>query len=237
MKYRCVIFDLDGTLVNTIGDIADSMNRALALHGFPEIPAEEYKKIVGWGIKKLAWAALPVELRAQPGGEPLPTNSTLVNQTVAEAIAARAEAVAADAVKFYAEKPLVHSKPYPGIPELLAELKRKKVRCAVLTNKPDPVARLVVEGLFPGIFDCIRGDMQGAPRKPDPACVWEILVELGCTPAETVFVGDSEIDMETARNTGSFPLGVSWGYRPRETLEAAKAALIIDSPEEFLSLL
>jgi phosphoglycolate phosphatase len=215
MKYRCVIFDLDGTLVDTIGDIAASTNRALALHGFPERSAEEYKKIVGWGIKKLALAALPKEARTE----------------------AAAEAVAADAAGFYAEKPLVHSRPYPGIRELLAALDRKKILTAVLSNKPDPVAALVVEGLFPGVFACIRGDMPGLPRKPDPAGAWEILAELGCTPVDTIFMGDSEIDMETARNAGSFPLGVSWGYRPRETLETAGAALIIDSPGELLDLI
>ncbi|GHV39591.1 phosphoglycolate phosphatase [Spirochaetia bacterium] len=229
MKYRSVIFDLDGTLVNTIADIASSMNHALALHGFPERAAEEYKKIVGWGIKKLAWEALPPEARAE--NSPDGTSSS-----------ALAEAVAADAAQFYAEKPLVHSEPYPGIPELLAELKRKRLRIAVLTNKPDPVARLVVEGLFPGTFDSIRGDTPGAPRKPDPAITWEILVEFGCTPGETIFMGDSEIDMETARNAGCFPLGVSWGYRPRETLEGTTslregAALIIDHPLELLDLL
>jgi phosphoglycolate phosphatase len=219
MKFRCVIFDLDGTLVDTIADIAASMNRALVLHGFPERAMEEYKKIVGWGIKKLARAALPEEARTKASAD------------------TDAEAIAAAASRFYAEKPLVHSKPYPGIPELLAELKRKKIYTAVLTNKPDPVARLVVEGLFPGAFAGIRGDTPGSKRKPDPAAAWEILVELGCTPGDTIFMGDSEIDMETARNTGSFPLGVSWGYRPRETLEASGAALIIDSPPELLALL
>ncbi|GHT67693.1 phosphoglycolate phosphatase [Spirochaetia bacterium] len=220
MKYRCVIFDLDGTLVDTIGDIAASMNRSLALHGFPERAVEEYKKIVGWGIKKLALGALPAGI-----------------STGADDRTALAEVIAADAAKFYAEKPLVHSKPYPGIPELLAELGRKKIPAAVLSNKPDPVTALVVGGLFPGRFARIRGDIPGAPRKPDPTAAWEILVELGCTPGETILMGDSEIDMESAHNIGCFPLGVSWGYRPRETLEAAGAALIIDSPEELLDLI
>ncbi|GHV12064.1 phosphoglycolate phosphatase [Spirochaetia bacterium] len=215
MKYRCIIFDLDGTLVDTIGDIAASMNRALVLHGFPGRVAEEYKKIVGWGIKKLAWAALPAEAQSEE----------------------TAALLAADAAGFYAEKPLVYSKPYPGIPELLAELGRKKIRCAVLSNKPDPVTALVVEGLFPGAFACIRGDRPGSKRKPDPATAWEILADLGYTPGETIFMGDSEIDMETARNIGCFPLGVSWGFRPRETLEAAGAARIIDSPKELLDLI
>jgi phosphoglycolate phosphatase len=222
MKYRCVIFDLDGTLVDTIGDIAASMNRALALHGFPERAAEEYKKIVGRGIKKLALEALPAEVSAGADDR---------------AASALAEAIADDAARFYAEKPLVHSKPYPGIPELLAELGRKKIHTAVLSNKPDPVAALVVEGLFPGRFACIRGDIPGNPRKPDPGAAWEMLVELGCTPGETILMGDSEIDMESAHNIGCFPLGVSWGYRSRETLEAAGAALIIDRAEELLDLI
>jgi phosphoglycolate phosphatase len=216
MKYRCVIFDLDGTLVNTIGDIAASMNYALALHGYPPLPAEEYKKITGWGIKKLALAALP---------EPARKEETAV-------------LLAAEAQRFYAEQPLEYSKTYPGIQELVAELGRKKIRTAVLSNKPDPVARMVVEGLFfRGTFGAIQGEVPGVPRKPDPAAAWELLVELGCTPRETILMGDSEIDMETARNIGCFPLGVSWGFRPRETLETAGAALIIDHPLELLKLL
>ncbi|MDR2742387.1 MAG: HAD family hydrolase [Treponema sp.] len=217
MKFTCVIFDLDGTLVDTLDDIARSMNRALEANGFPSADREAYASMVGWGIKRLASLALPPEAGRD-------------EKTV--------EAVAACAVRFYAEEPLVHSRPYPGVPELLGELKRRRVKTAVLTNKPDPVARLVIGGLFPpGYFDILQGEIPGRPRKPDPASLWEILMELGRTPRDTIFAGDSEVDMETARAAECLALGVSWGFRSREALEKAGARRIIDSPGELLSLI
>jgi phosphoglycolate phosphatase len=175
---------------------------------------------VGWGIKKLAYLALPREIREGKTGE------------------GTAEAVAKDAARFYAEKPLVCSRPYPGIAQLLAELRGKRIKTAVLSNKPDPVARLVTGGLFsPGSFDAVYGERPGIPRKPDPASTWELLLELDCTPRDTIFLGDSEIDIETARGAECRALGVSWGFRPREILEKAGADRIIDRPEELLELL
>jgi phosphoglycolate phosphatase len=216
MKYRCVIFDLDGTLIDTLGDIAASMNRALEGRGFPPLPLEAYKKIVGWGIGRLAFDALPEGERNEK----------------------TAALVAEEAQRFYAEKPLIHSQPYPGMADLVAELRRRKIRTAVLSNKPDPVSRLVLEGSFPReAFDLVQGEVPGLPRKPDPAGAWDILVRLDCTPRETILMGDSESDMQTAINIGCFPLGVSWGFRPRETLEKAGAARIIGRPEEMLELL
>jgi phosphoglycolate phosphatase len=215
-RFGCVIFDLDGTLVNTIADIAESMNQALESHDFPPLSLDAYMEKIGWGIKRLAFLALPPS--AQNG------------ETV--------EAVAAAASRFYAERPLVHSKAYPGIPELVTELRQKKIKTAVLTNKPDPVAKLVINGLFtPPAFDCIWGDQAGRPRKPDPASTWEILMNLDRTPRETIFVGDSEIDIETAHAADCHALGVSWGFRDRTVLERAGADRIIDRPEELLELI
>jgi len=214
-KYKGVIFDLDGTLVDTLGDIAASMNLALGKNGFPELQSNEFKDKVGWGIKRLAFLSLPEDARN-------------------EELAAR---VAIEAAGFYAETPLVYSEPYPGIPELLSILKQRKIITAVLTNKPDIVAHKVIAGLFaPGMFDFVRGEIFGGPRKPDPACVWDILAELDSTPANILFVGDSEIDMETALSSGCFPLGVSWGYRSREEITKAGSRRIIDKPEELLEL-
>jgi phosphoglycolate phosphatase len=219
MKYKCVIFDLDGTLVDTLEDIACSMNRALEARGFPPVPPGEYRNMVGWGINKLAYLALPAAVREEGAGE------------------AAAAAVAADASRFYAERPLVYSKPYPGIPEVLAELRGKKIKTAVLTNKPNRVARLVIEGLFSsGSFDAVYGERPGVPRKPDPASTWDLLVELDRTPRETVFIGDSEIDIETARAAQCHALGASWGFRSRDVLENAGADRIIGRPRELLEL-
>jgi phosphoglycolate phosphatase len=216
IQFRCVIFDLDGTLVDTIADIAGAMNSSLAAHGFPVLDQGDFTEKVGWGIRKLAYLSLPAASRD--------------DKTV--------DAVAAGAVRIYAERPVVHSRPYPGIPGLAAELKRRKIKTAVLTNKPDPVARLVVDGLFPpGSFDRICGDLPGRPRKPDPAAAWDLLTELDAVPGETVFMGDSEVDIETARAASCYALGVSWGFRGRELLRRAGADRIIDSPGELLDLM
>jgi phosphoglycolate phosphatase len=216
MKYRCVLFDLDGTLVDTIADIALSMNRALEESGFSPRGLEEYPAMVGRGIKNLALDCLAPEDRNEEN----------------------AVRVAEAASKFYLEQPVVHSRPYPGILDLVAELPRRKILSAVLSNKPDPVSRLVIGRLFPaGTFDLVQGELPGVPRKPDPGAAWDMLVQLGCTPRETILMGDSEVDMETARNIGCFPLGVSWGFRSVRALERAGAAGIITRPLDLLELI
>jgi phosphoglycolate phosphatase len=214
MKYKGIIFDCDGTLVDTLGDISASMNLALKGKGYPVLPEEAYSDKVGWGIKRLAFLCLPEDVRS-------------------DELAAQ---VAADAVAFYAQSPLTYTRPYPGIPELITQLKNKKLKLAVLTNKPDPVARLVIGGIFPSSFDVIYGDIKGKPRKPDPACTWEILVDLGLTTRDIFMVGDSEVDIETATASECLSVGVTWGYRSRAVLESAGAKLIIDKPEDLLGL-
>jgi len=215
-KYSGVIFDMDGTIVDTLGDIAASMNRALKKMGFPELPIEAYLDKVGWGMERLAFLSLPEEERQ--------------NETPFR--------LAEQALLFYAEAPLVYTRPYPGIPELISALRQRKIKIAVLTNKPDPVAQKVAAGLFPsGSFDRVQGGAAGKALKPDPASVWELLVELDLTPADTIFAGDSEVDIKTAVSSGCFPLGVTWGYRSRETITKAGARLIIEKPEELLQLL
>jgi len=212
-KYKGVIFDLDGTLVDTLGDISAAMNKALKLNGFPELKTEEFKDKVGWGIKRLAFLSIPEEARQE---------KTAI--TVAE-----------DAARLYAEEPLVYSRIYPGMAELVSLLRQKKIKTAVLTNKPDIVAQKVINGLFPLFsFNIIQGEIQGKPRKPDPACVWELLVDLDLTPSNVIFAGDSEIDMETAVSSGCFPMGVIWGYRSLEVIKSAGARGIIEKPEELL---
>ena len=120
---------------------------------------------------------------------------------------------------------------------VVGALTGKKIKTAVLSNKPDEVTRSVVDGLFPpGSFGAVRGGRPGIPLKPDPSAVLEILAELDLTPRDTVFAGDSEIDMKTARDSGCFPLVVSWGYRPRSALEEAGAAAVIDDPAALLPL-
>lgn len=213
LKYLGVIFDLDGTLVDSLKDIALSMNRALRLRGFPELPPEAYLGKIGWGLHRLVYLSLPEDARKE---------ETIV-------------LLASDMAKFYAETPVTYSKPYSGILELVNTLKGKKVKTAVLTNKHDPVAQKVITALFPpGSFDYVQGEIRGKPRKPDPTCAWELLIGLDLMPSSTIFVGDSEVDMETAIAAGCFPLGVSWGYRSREIIKKAGARQIIDRPLDLL---
>ncbi|MDR2052500.1 MAG: HAD family hydrolase [Treponema sp.] len=215
MRFKCVVFDLDGTLVNTLADIALAMNTALCERGFSALPVEAYAGIVGNGIRRLAYSALPEEKR---------------DEKIVEELAKRAG-------QLYAEKPVVHSTVYPGIHELLFDLGKLKIRSAVLTNKPDLVARVVIDRLFPaGAFEAVQGELPGVPGKPNPASTWELLMKLDVTPRETVFIGDSEVDLETALAAECSPLLVSWGFRSREALEKAGAPRIIDRPEELLAL-
>ena len=225
MKHKGVIFDLDGTLVDTLGDIAASMNKALDKHGFPSLKTEEFRDKVGWGLRRLAVLCI------EAGGQ---QNSSTANAVSDDIITQ----VTADAVRFYTEKPLVYTTVYPGILELIPELRRKKLKTAVLTNKNDPTAQLVVSGLFPhDSFDFVQGEVDGKPRKPDPASVWELLVELDLNPSDVIFAGDSEVDIETAVTSGCFPLGVSWGYRSKEVIMNAGARAIINNPKELLDLI
>ena len=211
-----LIFDLDGTLVNTIGDIALSMNRALEAHGFKALPTEAYPPLVGWGIKRLAYNALPEGARFD----------------------AMVEAVSYDALDYYAQVPLRYSLPYPGIEALLEKLKQRGYRLAILTNKPNMVAQAVVAGLFPQIpFVLVRGDVAGEPRKPAPALTFNVIARMGATASGTLFVGDSAVDVETAHGVSCPVVGVSWGFRGREELESSGADYIIDHPELLWEIL
>jgi phosphoglycolate phosphatase len=219
-KFKSVVFDLDGTLVDTIADIAFFMNKALALRDLPLVPEKDYNRLVGWGMKQLAFNALPLEM-----------------QWSAEADALSAE-LAADATRFYGETPIIKTKPYAGIQELLVEVKRREFKTAVLSNKPDAMARVVASAIFPqGSFDVVRGEIAGKPRKPAPEPVWDILMDLDLSPRDTVFLGDSEIDIETALASGCHAVGAGWGFRGVDALVKAGAERVIDKPSDLLEIL
>jgi phosphoglycolate phosphatase len=221
MRFKCIIFDLDGTLADTLGDIAAAMNHALEARGFGALSLGSYAQIVGNGLRNLAREALPPSARD------------------AETV----DAAYRDALDYYREHPADHTKLYPGIAELIAELqgradRRSRIKTAVLSNKSDPLTQMVIGRLFPPqCFDLVFGDRQAFPRKPDPASTWDIITELDASPRETLFVGDSEIDLATARAAECNFLGVAWGFRGRQALEAAGADRIIDHPGELLELL
>ena len=246
MKYKCIIFDCDGTLLDTLGDISCAMNKALSLRGFPVIPQEKYRGMVGWGIYKLAELALPQEARCESNIKTLGDCAAQFMEEAQQKQQTNENRPAA----LYSEDTCAGTKPYPGINETLVKLsnlklpRNKKLSLAVLSNKPDFVLNQVIKYYFPEInFDAVYG-MRTAKAvcgdmspKPDPAIVWELLTELDCLPQDTIFAGDSEIDIETARNAGCFPLGVSWGFRSRAVLEKAGAARIIDKPCELFKFL
>jgi phosphoglycolate phosphatase len=221
MRFKCVIFDLDGTLADTLGDIAAAMNHALETRGLNVLSLERYAKIVGNGLRNLAVNALPPSARD--------------SETV--------DAVYRDTLAYYREHPIDHTKAYPGIPELIADLRgrsgrRSGIKIAVLSNKPDPLTQTVIGRLFPpGSFDLVYGESPDFPRKPDPASTWDIITELDATPRETLFVGDSEIDLATASAAECSFLGAAWGFRGRQALLAAGADRVIDYPEELMELL
>ncbi len=212
---KAVLFDLDGTLVDSLPDIAAVMNAVLGDLGFPGHAPEEYKAFVGWGSRELARLALPERERTEE----------------------RISAAEADMKRRYEAEPVARSRPYPGIPQALAALKRRGYSLAVLSNKPDAIVRPVVRMLFPGIrFSFVSGARDGVPHKPDPSAALEAARALGAESADCFFVGDSDVDMRTARNAGMVPVGVSWGYRGVEELKAAGASRVLDRPEDLAGL-
>lgn len=213
---KAVIFDLDGTLADTIVDLAGAVNRSLARRNLPGHDLGLYKLMVGDGFRDLIFRALPEELR-----------------TDAYIEAARAEA-AAD----YAERCLERTEAYPGVRELLAALARRGIPFAVLSNKPDALTKKVVAGLFPAsAFALVRGESSEFPRKPDPASALDACARLGAEPAETLYLGDSGVDMKTARAAGMTALGALWGFRSEAELRDAGADALLRSPLNLLEYL
>ena len=211
-----MIFDLDGTLLDTIGDLAVACNTALALRGLPQHAYEEYRRFVGNGIMRLVERALPEPLRS-------PENIALTR---------------ADFIAYYTDRIDTYTRPYEGIPELLHELRRRGVKLAVASNKFQAGTAKLVGRFFPDIrFEAVLGQREGIPLKPDPAAVEEILTLTGIARERTVFVGDSGIDILTARAAGVRSIGVSWGFRDRTELEETGADRIVDRAEQLLERL
>jgi len=217
--YRGIIFDLDGTLLSSLEDIADCANLALEQMGFPAQPLEKYRYFVGDGVALLIQRILPEEVR---GDEKI-----------------RAELLARYSREYgenegWAQK----TAPYPGIPELLDAIDRKGVKKAVFSNKPANCTELCVSRLLsPWTFDEVVGQKDGViPKKPDPAGARIILERWKMSPEEVLYVGDTSTDMKTAQNAGLFSIGVTWGFRPEEELAANGAKRIVHHPMEIAEL-
>ena len=214
---KAVIFDLDGTLADTIASIAWCGNRALARFGLPSFTEAEYKRFVGDGAAMLVRRAL---LAAGDGK------------------LSRFDEVYQEYRDIFSRDCMYQVKPYEGIVPLLSELKKRGIRIAVLSNKPDADSRHVVEELFgKGYFDHVQGQAEGIPRKPDPAGVYRIMEALGMRAEDFLYVGDSCVDMRTGKAAGLFTVGVLWGFRDRAELEENHADAVIARPEELLSFL
>ena len=211
-----IIFDLDGTLLNTIADLAQSVNYALAQLGFPTHEEAAYNFMVGNGINKLFERALPE-------GEKTEENILRVRELF---------------IPFYSEHKMDKSRPYPGIPELLDTLQKQDKLIAIASNKYQAGTEALIANYFPEIkFAAVFGQREGVSPKPDPTVVYDIL-DITRIPKENVlYVGDSGVDMQTAINSGITSCGVTWGFRPRTELENFNPNYIVDTGEEILGLI
>lgn len=212
--YRCAIFDLDGTVLNTLDGLADAGNYALSQMKLPTHPTESYRYFVGNGIPKLIERMLPKDA---------------------------GEAAFSDAYEKFCSYYNVHMNdktvPYPGIPELLRSLKEKGIKLALVSNKAHEFAAEMIERYFPKTFDAVFGSVEGFPKKPDPYWVLRALETLAVKPDETFYVGDSGVDMQTARRAGLTACGVLWGFRDCGELEESGANLTCGDPEKLFSMI
>ena len=214
MKHRLVLFDLDGTLLNTLDDLGAAVNDALKRRNLPLHTREEYMKMVGHGVRNLVIRALPAHLQE---------DAALVDDTLM------------DFKTYYTAHIDVYTQPYPGMQKVVETLHRNGVFLAVASNKFQEGTESLVRKFFPAIpFVAVLGNRPGFPLKPDPEIVGEVLRKSGVSRQEAVLVGDSPTDMKTAANGGIEGIAVSWGYRP---MKGVPGLTVVDSAEELLTLL
>ncbi len=215
MGIKAVIFDVDGTLLNTYEDLACAVNYALKTKGYPVHEAEKFKMFAGNGTDMMLWRALPEDVRS--------------DKTVAEIKPLYLEYYDAHSGEF--------TRPYEGIEELLSVLKDKDFKLGVVSNKIDFMTQIVIKEYFGDIFDYVLGQKDNVPVKPDPTMVFEVMKALDVTPEECIFVGDSGVDAQTGRNSGAFMVGVLWGFRDEAELRANGAREVISKAEELLKFI
>ncbi|MEY2869481.1 MAG: hypothetical protein RIR01_1972 [Bacteroidota bacterium] len=215
MKFKAVLFDLDGTLVNSLIDIANSINKVLQERNFPTHSHEVINDFIGSGLRNLVTKALPESHK----------DEATIESTFQAMMAA------------YRENCTNETSAYDGIMELLDKLKSQNIKLAILSNKADELTKKIGLSLFPDYFDIVMGLKSEATKKPNPSAAIEISNEFGISPEEFLYVGDSGIDMQTAKNANMYAVGVLWGYRPEEELLAEGAQAIISHPLELIALL
>ena len=212
---KLVIFDLDGTLLNTIDDLGHAANHALQQHDFPTHSTASYPFFVGNGVRRLMERVLPESSR----------NDQIV------------ETMLKDFKAYYDEHLTDYTKPYPGITELLEDLRDKGVKLAVASNKYHAAVVRLIEHAFPTIdFVAVEGQKEGVKVKPDPSIVFSVLAQAHVEKADTLYIGDSGVDMETARRACVDSVGVTWGFRPIKELNEYHADAIVNSPQEIVGI-
>ena len=216
MGFKAVLFDLDGTLLDTLKDIGSAANRILAGKGFPIHELNAYRYFVGNGAAMLINRALPEENR----------NDDVIRACLTEFL------------EDYGRNWNVKTRPYEGVPEMLDALNERGLRMAILSNKPHEFTKqCATELLSNWNFDVVIGQRDGTPPKPDPAGALEVAKRLNIPPADFLYIGDSGVDMKTAVASGMFPVGVLWGFRSMEELKDNGSLALVDRPSEILSLL
>ena len=212
---KAVLFDLDGTLANSLIDLAAATNYAIAEFGFPPRQTEEFKYFAGDGMPKMIERALP---EGQKSAE-----------TVSKILPVFLD--------YYGEHYCDNTAAYQGMPELIDQLKSMNIKVSVVTNKNQLMAEKVVNKLYGDRFDSILGKQAGIPPKPDPTAALMAMDKLGVKPAQCIFLGDSRMDVLTGANSGAYPVGVLWGFRKMDELVSAGAKEIISKPEELLAII
>ncbi len=216
MKYRAAMFDLDGTLLDTLDDLADSMNATLASLSLPTHPTEAYKTFVGDGIHNLVLRVAPAALNDEKLAETL------------------LDGMRSEYAKRWADK----TRPYDGVDKMLTTLTDRGVRMTILSNKPHDMLKLCVDRLLTSWrFEAVRGVDERTPAKPDPSGALAIAEQLGASPEEIIYLGDTNTDMQTAVAVGMFAVGVTWGFRDESELRDNGADAIITHPSELFSLM
>lgn len=213
---KLAIFDLDGTLINSIADLADGINLGLKKYGYPTHPYEKFNYFVGDGVRNLIIRALPEDKRDED-------NIRKIDEVFSEYYG-----------KNYANK----TKIYDRIDILLEKIKKSGIRLAVASNKPDEFTKAIIRDIFKDkTFDIVRGNISGVPHKPEPQIIYSILSEINIDKKEAVIIGDTNIDINTGKNAGIHTIGCLWGFRDRAELEKAGAEVIVADPLEIYDAL
>lgn len=214
MKYKLAIFDLDGTVLNTIGGLAHAVNEVRKMNGLEPQSSEMVASMIGNGTRNLIKRSLKLDNRED-----------------------LEEKFFQDYSKFYTENCNYDTFPYDGIKEMLIKLNEAGIKCAVVTNKPDKPAKILIKEHFDGLIKEVHGNVPGIPVKPDPTFVFETMKNQGVLPEETVYIGDSEVDIKTAHAAGIKPISVDWGFKTHEFLQENGAEVICSDPDSLLSLI